>query len=201
MNTSKWNYLFVFLFAFTLGFLTHWGLSQFKDQDVHVANQERIPVNPEELRPEDLMDALHRDMLSRIGREERAEIEQLNEELQQNHDRFQLTPDQGFEDSDFPNSFSEESYGLKQFLVQDINRREDGKFVYYEVPLVNEKGEKLELKVTVKDGMIEITEKASGKNHQLESTRTFSLEPGLIESRAQVINEKDKVVIKIPKKE
>lgn len=200
MNTSKWNYLFVFLFAFTVGFLTHWGLSQFKDQDQHLANQDRIPVKPDELRPEDLMDALHRDMLSRMGREERAEIEELNEELKKAHDRFQLTPDQNFHDSDLSSPFEEESYGLKQFLVQDINRREDSKFVYYEVPLVNEKGEKLELNVVVKDGMIEITEKASGQNHQMESTRTFSLEPGLIESRAQVINEKDKVVIKIPKK-
>jgi hypothetical protein len=201
MKTTKWNYLFVFLFAFTLGFLTHWGLSQFKDPDIHVANQERIPVRPDELGAEDLMDALHRDMLSRMSRDERVEMNELEEELKKAHDRFQLMPDHDFQDSDFSNRFEEESYGLKQFLVQDINRREDSKFVYYEVPLVNEKGEKLELNVTLKDGMIEITEKASGKNHQSESVRTFSLEPGLIESRAQVINEKDKVVIKIPKKE
>ncbi len=64
MKTTKWNYLFVFLFAFTLGFLTHWGLSQFKDPDIHVANQERIPVRPDELSAEDLMDALHRDRVA-----------------------------------------------------------------------------------------------------------------------------------------
>lgn len=187
MESKRVRLIVFFFLAYSLGFLTHWGLYKFKSQNFSLNNQkehqaERIVVTPEELKSEDLMDALHRDMLERMGKEA----------------------------DDFPGKFHapppppshemlEDSYGIREFLVRDINRREDKDFVYYEVPLINENGEKLELKVDVKNGIIEISEKSVGANHESQSSRSFSIEPGLKEDRAQVINEKDKVVIKIPK--
>lgn len=193
MESKRARAIVYFFLAYSLGFLTHWGLFKFKNQNFSLSenreqleNSDRVPVHPEDLKGEDLLDALHRDMLERMGK--RADDFPGRDQMINPHD-------------DFSHSDSEiDSYGLKDFLVQDINRREDDKFVYYELPLLNEKGEKIELKVEVKNGIIEIVEKSVGANHQSESSRSFSIEPGLKEDRAQVINEKDKIVIKIPKK-
>lgn len=188
MESKRSRYIIFFLLAYSLGFLTHWALFKFKSQNfsltsAEVIEDERIPVGPDELRGEDLMDALHRDMLERMGKGA--------DDLP---GKFHAPPE------DVPERLNEESYGLRDFLVQDIGRREDKDFVYYEVPLVNEQGEKVELKVEVKNGIIEIVEKSIGPNHEAQSSRSFSIEPGLKTDQAQVLNEKDKVVIKIPKK-
>lgn len=192
MESKRTRYIIFFLLAYSLGFLTHWGLFKFKSQNFSltsagVVEDERIPVGPDELRGEDLMDALHRDMLERMGK--------AADDLP---GKFHAPPEDV--PADVPEKLNEESYGLREFLVQDIGRREDKDFVYYEVPLVNEQGEKVELKVEVKNGIIEIVEKSIGPNHEAQSSRSFSIEPGLKTDQAQVLNEKDKVVIKIPKK-
>ena len=78
--------------------------------------------------------------------------------------------------------------------VGGVDRREDKDFVYYDIPLKpNEKDH--QLKVKVKDGMISISENTPNT----ESEREFSIDQGLDESNAQVITDKDKVCIKIPK--
>lgn len=187
MESKRVQLLIFFLFAYSLGFLTHWALYKFKEKNFtfnsdRSEQSERSPVNPEDLKNEDLMDALHRDMLERMGK---------------NADDFPGKFKRGEKLEDVP---SVESYGIRDFLVQDINRREDDQFVYYEVPLFNEHGEKLEVRVEVKNGAIEIHEKSVGQNHESESSRTFSIEPGLNEKSAQVINDKDKIIIKISKK-
>lgn len=183
MKSLKLQALVFFVFAYSAGFLTHWGLYKFKSQNFSmisdIEQSDRQPVAPEDLRPEDLMGMLHQDMLERMH-------------------SGQLDSGQNRENEKEEN-YNEDSYGLKNFLVQDINRREDKSFVYYEVPLINERGEKIELNVEVSDGVIEIKQKSIGENHQSESTRVFTIEPGLQNSKAQVINESDKVVIKIPK--
>jgi hypothetical protein len=81
------------------------------------------------------------------------------------------------------------------FGVSGIKRSEDEKYVYYEIPLMGEVQNK-ELKVNIKDGMISISE--NSKNSQ--SQREFSIEPGLDEANAIVLNDKDKLNIKIPKR-
>ncbi len=182
MKLAKRELIILIIFCYSLGFLTHWMLFKYKENKFSFETQEdKMPVHPKDLRPEDLMDALHRDMLDRMGK---------------SSDR----------DFNFHHNFSNQdqidenhSYGLKQFLVEDINRSEDEKFVYYEIPLLNEEGERVELNVSVKEGMILISKKSTGENHQMESTRSLSIEPGLIASEAKVIQEKEKIVIKVPK--
>ena len=79
--------------------------------------------------------------------------------------------------------------------ISGVNRREDDKFVYYEIPL-NASEKNHELKVSVKDGMITIREMTQNS----ESERQFSIDPELDETKADVQTLKDKVVIKIPKR-
>lgn len=85
----------------------------------------------------------------------------------------------------------------------EVTHREDDKFSYYEIPLKNINGANQKMNVEIKDGMIKISEdiKTSG-NTSIQSTseRMFSIDPSLDGDRAEVINEKDKIVIKIPKK-
>ncbi len=106
------------------------------------------------------MDALHRDMLERMGK--------AADDLP---GKFHAPPEDV--PADVPEKLNEESYGLREFLVQDIGRREDKDFVYYEVPLVNEQGEKVELKVEVKNGIIEIVEKSIGPKHEQKVPGAF----------------------------
>jgi hypothetical protein len=79
--------------------------------------------------------------------------------------------------------------------IKGVDRREDDKFVYYDIPLnANEKNH--ELKVNVQDGMISIAENTPNS----QSERQFSIDPGLDETKADVQTLKDKISIKIPKK-
>lgn len=80
--------------------------------------------------------------------------------------------------------------------ITGVNRREDDHFVYYEIPLNDKEKNQGELKVNVKDGMISIAE----NTRNTQSERQFSIDPGLEDSKANVITEKDKILIKIPKK-
>lgn len=83
----------------------------------------------------------------------------------------------------------------RDMQVSGIERKEDDKFVYYEIPLnANEKNH--ELKVSVNEGMISIKENTPHS----ESERQFSIDPGLDETKADVQTLKDKITIKIPKR-
>lgn len=88
----------------------------------------------------------------------------------------------------------QEDFG-NSMKITGVERKEDDKNVYYEIPLkANERNH--ELKVTVKDGMISIRELTPNS----ESERQFSIDPGLDETKAEVKTLQDKVLIKIPKK-
>ena len=85
----------------------------------------------------------------------------------------------------------------------EINHREDDRFSYYEIPLKKVNGANQKMNVEIKDGMIRISEdvKTSGETSiQSSSERMFSIDPALDGDKAEVINEKDKIVIKIPKR-
>lgn len=90
---------------------------------------------------------------------------------------------------DFDDSFEIDMH------VSGVNRKEDDQNVYYEIPL-NDKEKNHELKVSVKDGMIEIKEVTPNS----ESERQFSIDPDLDETKADVKTLKDKILIKIPKR-
>jgi hypothetical protein len=85
----------------------------------------------------------------------------------------------------------------------EITQREDDKNVYYEIPLKGQDGNTHKLNVEIKNGMIKISEDVSSVSDNIMETsseRMFSIGPGLVGDKAEVINEKEKVIIKIPKK-
>lgn len=84
-----------------------------------------------------------------------------------------------------------------------VSQREDDKNVYYEVPLAGADGVNRKLNVEIKEGMIKINEDVKDHNNgvfETSSERMFSIDPMLDADKAEVINEKDKIVIRIPKK-
>jgi len=112
------------------------------------------------------------------------------------HDRFAVNPDDFDHDKmlDAMNRLQQDMMKEAGPEIAGVNRREDDKYVYYEIPL-NARELNRELKVSVKDGMVRISENT--KNAQSE--REFSIEPGLNEAQAEVLTLKDKISVKIPK--
>ncbi len=85
----------------------------------------------------------------------------------------------------------------------DISQREDEKFIYYEIPINQSADTDYELKIEVKRGMILITEMLKDKVNPINETnaeRMFTIDPELDTASAEVLNEKNRVLIKIPKK-
>jgi hypothetical protein len=149
---------FLAITFFCAGFMVSHGINKIniEKQSSHISqNEERVPVTPEDLEHDKLIDAFGK-MQQQI--------------LDQTEDHF------GFD-------------------LGGVKRSEDERYVYYEIPLMGEASNK-ELKVNIKDGMISISE--NSKNSQ--SQREFTIDPGLDEANAVVLNEKDKLNIKIPKK-
>ncbi len=175
MNKQKKFGIIIFVLAFSLGFLTCWGLEKVTRRNGAGSLAERVPVHPNDLSQHDLMGALHKDMLDRLEKERGG-------------------------DEDLPPDFALIGPSSRDGLSPFYTRREDDKFVYYDLSLNSENGVKKELNVKVNNGMVEVTEKSTSENSAFESTRAFTIEPGLQNDQAQVLNEKDKVVIKIPKK-
>ena len=88
-------------------------------------------------------------------------------------------------------------------VMGEISQREDADFVYYEIPLRGHDGLNHKLNVEVKNGMIKISEDSSSSGNAIVETsseRMFSIDPSLDGDRAEVINQKDKIVLKIPKR-
>ena len=86
-----------------------------------------------------------------------------------------------------------------------IAQREDEKFEYYDIPLRGHDGANRKLNVVIKDGLVRVTEDSiSNDSHSLSessSERMFTLDPRRLDiDRAEVLKEKDKIVVKIPKK-
>lgn len=122
-------------------------------------------------------------------------------------ERFPVTPDD-FDHQKLMDAFKgldknmqdmhqdlEREFGGADIQISGIERNEDDKFVYYNIPLIaNEKNH--ELKISVKDGMISIKEVTAHS----ESERQFSIDTELDETKAQVQTLKDRITIKIPKR-
>lgn len=114
-------------------------------------------------------------------------------------ERFPVRPED-MEDEKLMDVFQNAQKHMYQDMQMDmhitgVNRREDDKFVYYDIPL-NASEKNHELKVSVKDGMISIKEVTPNS----ESERQFTIDPDLDETKADVQTLKEKVSIKIPKK-
>lgn len=90
------------------------------------------------------------------------------------------------------NMMKENGLGIE---IAGVDKHEDEAFVYYEIPLDADDLSK-KLNVTVKDGMISVSEKTGHS----ESERQFSIDSGLDEVKADVQVLNDKISIKIPKK-
>lgn len=86
-----------------------------------------------------------------------------------------------------------------------IVQREDEVFEYYEIPLKDHRGSNRKLNVEIKNGLViikEEMEKQQGNSFsESSSEQMFSLDSRRLDiDRAEVQNEKDKIIIKIPKK-
>lgn len=84
----------------------------------------------------------------------------------------------------------------QEMTTEGVERREDDRYVYYDILLSARERSDSELKVNVNNKIITIIE----TTQDVESTREFNIEPGLDEGQAEVLHSKDKVSVKIPKK-
>jgi hypothetical protein len=87
--------------------------------------------------------------------------------------------------------------------LSEIEQKEDEDYVYYNIPLQSQDGTTHKLDVEVKNNMIRITEDLRdqrGADIETSSERVFSIDPRLNPDEALVLNEKDRIVIKIPKR-
>lgn len=83
-----------------------------------------------------------------------------------------------------------------------INKNEDEKNVYYEIPLNEDLGENHKINVEIKNGLINISEKFKDNtngNIETSSERVFSIEPNLNGNKAEITHNKNKIIVRIPK--
>ena len=117
-------------------------------------------------------------------------------------ERFPVNP-ADFDQQSMVDMFSRMDSDIGESFGTQVDHREDDKFVYYDIPLKGLDGNNHKLNVEIKNGMIKISEdnKQTGDAVvETSSERMFSIDPGLDGDKAEVINEKEKIVIKIPKK-
>ena len=93
---------------------------------------------------------------------------------------------------------------INQHLIEkvfdlNIKETEDSHFVYYTIPIEDD-AKNTKLNVEVKDGYIHITHEAKDEGYSASSEQVFPVAPHLDENKAEVLNEKNKIIIKIPKK-
>ena len=86
-----------------------------------------------------------------------------------------------------------------------IVQREDENFEYYDLPLKAHDGSDRKLNVEIKDGLVIVKEVSKIKTEdsfsESTSERLITLDSNLLHAdQAEVLNQKDKIVIKIPKK-
>lgn len=95
--------------------------------------------------------------------------------------------------------FLDSAESVEKAFDLNIKESEDSHFVYYTIPIDSE-GKNSKLNVEVKDGYIHITHESSDVGFSASSEQVFPIAPHLDENKAEVINEKNKIMIKIPKK-
>jgi hypothetical protein len=132
----------------------------------------------------------------------------INSVSQVNEDRIPVNPT----DFDIDNMHDSFAKKMNDEVVEDDsnlidlnafnltpNRKEDDLFVYYEIPLQkNAKDNKLNIEI--KDGFIHLKSDSKDKSMTSSMEQVFSIDSNLDDKKAEVLNEKEKIVIKIPKK-
>lgn len=174
MSNSKKTNIFIAVIFFCLGFLTNHLLVKFVHNPTVVtgAATDRFPVDPDDFDQSKMLDTIQ---------------------------RMQKETEQGFGD------IERELNQAGNVGIGAIGKREDDKFFYYEIPLKNQDGSQNKMNVEIKDGMVRITEdtKHEGSNSAMQSSseRIFPLDTSRYDAnKAEVLNQKDKIIIKIPKK-
>lgn len=131
-------------------------------------------------------------------------MQTISQSTQKDQERFPIDPadfDQQSMMSTIKRMREEGELGASS--MGEVAQREDEKNVYYDIPLKSENGSNHKLNVEIKNGMIKISEDVKAEGDavvQTSSERMFSIDPGLDGDKAEVINEKEKVIIKIPKR-
>jgi len=95
--------------------------------------------------------------------------------------------------------FLDSSESIEKAFDLNIKETEDSHFVYYTIPIEDD-AKNTKLNVEVKDGYIHITHEAKDEGYSASSEQVFPVAPHLDENKAEVLNEKNKIIIKIPKK-
>jgi hypothetical protein len=136
----------------------------------------------------------HKNSVSNISQniEDRVPVNPTDFDIDKMHDSFAKNLNDEVESED-SNVIDLTAFNLTP------NRKEDDLFVYYEIPLQkNSKNNKLNIEI--KDGFIHL--KSDSKDQSMSSSmeQVFSIDSNLDDKKAEVLNEKEKVVIKIPKK-
>lgn len=116
----------------------------------------------------------------------------------------QLPSDDDLDEDQFNLTFGDE--GMNPLDSGRMTQREDDQYIYYEVPLRGLKEEKLDVQVS--QGQVTISGKVEKKSEEKGNStffsssfhRSFPVPPGVDAEHLQVEPEKDKFVIKFPKK-
>jgi hypothetical protein len=124
--------------------------------------------------------------------------------VQKDNERFPIDPSD-FDQTSMMNTIKRmrEEGELGASGMGEVAQHEDDKNVYYDIPLKGLDGSNHKLNVEIKNGVIQISEDVKAEGDaivQTTSERMFSIDPSLDGDKAEVINEKDKVTIKIPKR-
>ena len=121
-------------------------------------------------------------------------------------DRIPVSPEEF--DQTHMNGDLEQRFGLDRQHSPDIEvenfdlspkRREDDKFVYYEIQ-TSKYIKDNKIIVQIKDGYIHLSLEAKGENVAQSMEQVFSIDSNLDDAKAEVLNEKDKIIIRVPKK-
>lgn len=95
--------------------------------------------------------------------------------------------------------FLDNSASVEKAFDLNIKESEDEHFIYYILPIENNSINS-KLNVEVKDGYIHITHEQKDEGFSSSSEQVFPIAPNLDENKAEVLNEKNRITIKIPKK-
>ncbi len=112
-------------------------------------------------------------------------------------DRVQVTPEEF--DRLHESSGAQDVFGVIDEKHFDIGptKREDNEYVYYEFSF--DKKLKNEYKINIKDGHIHLKIESSESGFHSSSEQVFPIDSSLDDRKAEVINEENKIIIKIPK--
>lgn len=156
---------------FTLGYMSNGLFDRVRDPGpVNVEGVERYPVNPDDF-------------------DTRKMIEAMKDSESSEWSRPKAHADSGAS------------------IIGEITQREDDKFVYFEIPVNQSANTSHELKVEIREGILRIAEvskskdgDASGAAVETNAERMFTIDPSLDSALAEVLDQKNKVLIKIPKR-